>query len=78
MQRDGKKQVGRPVGPACEYCQGGDPAYRCRKSARAKVTQDISGSTHVTYRCWKHYVRLENMMRSARKGMGNVIDAEEV
>ncbi len=67
------RSPGRPPGSACEFHAPMDKSVRCLKTARVKLTQNIRGVTHFTIRCWLHYVRIENTMRNAREGHGNIV-----
>lgn len=75
----GRRKRGRPPGPTCEFVdstvESGVPG-RCLKAARVQVTTNVRNRVLITYRCWEHYVRMEEARRFVREGDGNIIKAE--
>ena len=62
---------GRPRGVTCAYPLG------CRKAARVRCTLEFTGEysrRQVVYRCWVHYVELENAARQS--DVFNVVHAK--
>ena len=59
------RRMGRPRVHTCTHALPDAHHGRCVKNARVRVIAEMTGRQMVMYRCWKHYVDLENKGRSS-------------
>jgi len=57
---DNMAKVGRPKGESCSQC-------RCLARVRVMISTEVSGGmAYAVYKCWQHYVDMENNARSSK------------